>query len=665
MSGILPPKSIQHAPADYRFRPERPAPAKGWLDKLWQKCRGVFELGPWRYLLRKQKFVKRVHQFDEQVLQMSDEALQTRARELGQLIRQHNFKDALVAEVFAIIRETSGRQLGMRHFDSQLIGGWVMLQGRIAEMRTGEGKTLTAVLPVTTMALAGVPVHVISVNDYLVQRDAEEMMPVYQNFGLTVGIVTHEVDPNGRRLAYANDITYVTGKELVFDYLRDRMKLVQSTPLRMEVETLKDTSLEDKIQLRGLHFALVDEADSVLIDESRTPLIISGTQGNEEQNQFIMNAFEIAQTLEQGQDYTLDKDRREIEFTEYGQDHLQQKTRDLGPLWKGAIRREEIVHKALMAILIYERDKDYLIREGKVELIDPLSGRVMEGRSWEGGLHQMVELKEGCELTEQRVTMARISYQNFFRRYLTLSGMTGTGTEVKQELWNVYALAVSKVPSNSRVNRQVYSQQIYQTEAERWQKIVERCQQLVDQGRCVLIGTDSVANSEIGSQYLHQAKIHHEVLSAKQDQAEADIVAQAGQPSKVTIATSMAGRGTDIKLHESVKAAGGLHVIQTQLYESSRVDRQLEGRCARQADPGSYEMILTIEDQPIRTLQAKSLVTTAESLGVSTIAGKKMAIRALRTEQEFIEKQNYLARQSTLEYDLKLHELLAITGPTH
>lgn len=657
--------AVHHAPADYRFRPEKPKAKKGWLEKLWQKSVGFFELGPWRYALRKQQFLKQVHQFDNQVLNAKDELLLSRAQELGQLMRKQGFKDVLVAEAFAIIREVSGRQLGMRHFDSQLIGGWVMLQGRIAEMRTGEGKTLTAVLPVTTMALVGVPVHVISVNDYLVQRDAEEMMPVYQSFGLSVGIITHEVDPNGRRGAYAQNITYVTSKELVFDYLRDRMKLVQANPLRMEVEALKDTKLETKIQLRGLFFALVDEVDSVLIDESRTPLIISGTQGSEEQNTFIINAFEVSKQLEQEIDFTLDKDRREIEFTEGGQEKLQLITKELGPLWTGAIRREEIVHKALMARLIYQKDKDYLVREGKVELIDPLSGRVMEGRSWEGGLHQLVELKEACELTEQRVTLARISYQNFFRRYLLLSGMTGTATEVKNELWNVYELAVSKVPSNSKVNRQILATRLFATEEQRWQKVVEHCQQLIKEGRAILIGTDSVANSEIGSHYLNKANIKHEVLSAKQDQTEADIVANAGQSGRVTIATSMAGRGTDIKLEQSVKDAGGLHVIQTQLYESSRVDRQLEGRCARQADPGSYEMILCLENQPLRTIKAKGLVTTAESLGIETSAGQKIAVSAINSEQEFIEKQNYLARQSTLEYDLKLHELLAITGPTH
>jgi len=315
-----------------------------------------------------------------------------------------------------------------------------------------------------------------------------------------------------------------------------------------------------------------------------------------------------------------------------------------------------------MARIMYELDKDYLVRDGKVELIDPLSGRVMEGRSWEGGLHQLVEIKEGCELTQQRVTLARISYQSFFRRYLFLSGMTGTANEVKKELWNVYGLAMSKVKTHRPDRRETYPQKVFATEEERWNHVTLRCQNLIQQGRSVLIGTDSVANSELGSSYLAKANIDHNILSAKQDKAESEIVQNAGQPKRVTIATSMAGRGTDIKLTPEVDSAGGLHVIQTQLYESVRVDRQLAGRCARQGDPGSYEMLLSIENQPFRTIAAKSLLVTAKSIGLMSSTGQSLVFKALIMEQDFIERQNYLARQATLEYDLKQNELLAITG---
>lgn len=656
-------KATSHGPADYRFRPEKKIINKDWLEKLWHRFKGFVESSPWRLKLRRKKFLKNVSLFAKECECLSDQVLIVRAHDLGESIRIRGFTDFLVAEMFAIIRELSGRTLGMKHFNSQLTGGWIMLQGRIAEMKTGEGKTLTAVLPVITSAISGLPVHVITVNDYLTERDADEMAPLYEKFGLTVGVITHEKTPPERKNAYLKNITYVTGKELVFDYLRDRMKLKQSHYLRMQVESLKDSKLEGKLQLRGLHFALVDEADSVLIDESRTPLIISGVQNNEDQDAFIETAFEVSIELKENEDFTIDRDKREIIFTEGGRDNLKNLTSDFGPLWKGAIRREEIVHKALMARNLYQLDKDYLVRDGKVELIDPLSGRVMEGRSWEGGLHQMVELKEGCELTQQRTTLARISYQNFFRRYLILGGMTGTALEVRKELWNVYGLAVSKMATHRAEKRKTYPHRVFKTEGERWNEVVKSCQEQISRGRSILIGTDSVASSELGSEYLTKAGVKHQILSAKQDKEEAEVVKTAGFPGRVTIATSMAGRGTDIKLDPIVKQGGGLHVIQTHHYESIRVDRQLAGRCARQGDPGSYEMILTIENQPIRTIQAKSLIMTIKSIGLKSNTAQTIALKALRIEQQFIERQNYLARQATLEYDLKQNDLLAITGP--
>lgn len=655
-------RTASHAPADYRHRPERPVIHLDWLEKLQRSLMGRFELNPWRMKLRQKRFLAAVKSQNKGIEERAESELLQRAGELGDLIRQQGFDDRLLAEQFAIIREMSGRILGMRHFDSQLTGGWIMIQGRIAEMKTGEGKTLTAVLPVISAALAGLPVHVITVNDYLTERDAEEMEPLYRCFGLSLGVILHEVDLAGRRIAYQSDIVYITGKELVFDYLRDQMKLIHKQPIRMQVASLHSTRVESQLQLRGLHFALVDEADSVLIDESRTPLIISGTQGNEEEQTFIETGWELSFQLQEEADFLVNKDRREIDFTEQGRKRLQTLSQDLGPLWKGSIRREEIIQKAFLARFIYQLDIDYLVREGKVELIDPLSGRVMEGRSWEKGLHQMVELKEECELTEQRITLARISYQNFFRRYLHISGMTGTAWEVRDELWRVYQLAVTPVKPNKKELRIQVASRVFNENNARWEAVAERCRELVKQGRAILIGTASVAESEVASEYLKQSGLAHKVLSAKEDKEEADIVTEAGQPGRITVATNMAGRGTDIKLSPSVKQAGGLHVILTEHYESSRVDRQLAGRCARQGDPGSFEMLLSLEDQPIRSLRGKSLLPTCRSLGVNSVAGQKVALNLLRTEQQFVERQNYLARQSTLEYDHKQKELLAFAG---
>jgi len=654
--------ACHHPPADYRHRPERETPKYGWLDRLQLRLIGHIELHPLRLKIRRRRFISTLNQLTDGYINLTDEELVNQAKELGMQIRRYGFNDRLVAQQFGLIREMSARTLGMRHFDCQLIGGWILLQGRVAEMKTGEGKTLTAVLPVISAALSGLPVHVITVNDYLTARDAEEMQPLYQRFGLSVGIITHECTPQQRRQAYMQDIVYVTGKELVFDYLRDRMKINYSQPLNMQVEFLKSTKLEKQLQLRGLHFALVDEVDSVLIDESRTPLIISGVHKNEEEQEFLETAYSLSHKLEENLDFNVDTHRRTVELTEQGTQVIRKLSESLGPLWKGAIRREEIIHKAMMARFIYRADHDYLVRDGKIELIDPLSGRVMEGRSWEKGLHQMVELKEECELTSQRTTLARISYQKFFRRYLFLAGMTGTAWEVRKELWNVYRLPVSRVPTHKPSQRKILSPRVFATDEARWHSMVNHCQELIQQGRSVLIGTSSVASSEVASQFLEEAGIDHRVLSAKQDKHEADVVAEAGQPGRVTVATNMAGRGTDIKLHPDVERAGGLHVILTEHYESARVDRQLAGRCARQGDPGSFEKLLALENQPLRTLRSKSMVVTSESLGVDTAGGQKMAMGALRIEQEFIEQQNYFARLSTLEYDLKLNEMLAFSG---
>ncbi len=654
--------ACQLPPADYRHRPERKLLKSGWLDRLQARLVGQIERHPMRLSIRQKRFISDLKQLVGGYEKTPDEELVSKARELGLQARHLGFSDRLVAQLFGITREMSGRTLGMKHFDCQLIGGWILLQGRVAEMKTGEGKTLTAVLPVISAALAGLPVHVITVNDYLTARDAEMMRPLYQRFGLSVGIITHKCTPGERRLAYSQDIVYVTGKELVFDYLRDRMKINFNQPLNMQVEFLKSTKLEKQLQLRGLHFALVDEADSVLIDESRTPLIISGTHNNEEEQEFLETAYRLSHRLEENLDYLVDKDRRTVELTQHGVQIIKDLSATLGPLWKGAIRREEVVHKALMARYIYRADHDYLVRDGKIELIDPLSGRIMEGRSWEKGLHQMVELKEECELTSQRTTLARISYQKFFRRYLFLAGMTGTAWEVRDELWKVYRLPVSRVPTNKPSRRITLSPRVYSKDEQRWRGVVQSCKACIDEGRAVLIGTKSVADSEIASEHLSRARIAHNVLSAKQDKQEADVVAQAGQPGRVTVATNMAGRGTDIKLHPAVERAGGLHVILTEHYESARVDRQLAGRCARQGDPGSFEMLLSMEDQPLRTISTKSMHATALSMGLDNATGQKMALGMLTREQQFVERQNFLARQSTLEYDLRLNEMLAFSG---
>jgi preprotein translocase subunit SecA len=406
----------------------------------------------------------------------------------------------------------------------------------------------------------------------------------------------------------------------------------------------------------------VDEADSVLVDESRTPLIISGSEGGEEEQRFIREAYELSTRLVEGEDFIVDSERRQVDLSEQGRKRLEAQVKHMGPLWRGAIRREEIVHKALLARYIHERDRDYLLRDGKIELIDQLTGRVMEGRSWEKGLHQMVELKEGCELTQQRQTLARISYQNFFRRYLYLSGMTGTARQLRREFWRTYGLLVRRVPTNRPSRRIERPWRVYARDRDRWEAVIRRCRWCVARGQAVLIGTSSVRQSEEISALLRQAGVAHQVLSAKQDKAEAEVIAQAGQPSQVTVATSMAGRGTDIRLAPEVAEAGGLHVIQVDLYESARVDRQLAGRCARQGDPGVYEVMLSMENRVYATRLGRYLACGAEMIGLDNPLGRRLACRAVRAEQKYIERQNYHAREATLAFDRQQRELMAFCG---
>ncbi len=655
-------RAATHAPADYRYKPEREQKRPDWLEALVYRVLGWFERQALPLRLRQRRFVELVQHLSDRHAAADDAALIEEARALGLRMRTEGFLDELVATQFSIVREVTRRVLGKAHYDCQLIGGWILLRGRVAEMQTGEGKTLTALLPVISAALAGVPVHVITVNDYLTARDAGELEPVYGYFGLKVGVIVHDHTPEERRQAYRCPIVYVTGKELVFDYLRDRMSQVKTHPLEMHVEFLLNPDRERKLQLRGLHFALVDEADSVLIDESRTPLIISGMVSNKEEQEFLQNGYALSFHLAQDQDYEVDRDRKTVEITREGSERIRQLSAGYGALWRSAVRRHEVVHKALLARLIYRRDHDYLVRDGKVELIDALSGRVMEGRSWERGLHQMVELKEECELTAQRTTLARISYQKFFRRYLFLCGMTGTAEEVGNELWGVYRLPVSRVPTRKPNIRETWPPRVLPDPDTQWREIVRQCAELVAMGRAVLIGVCSVASSELAHQHLQRAGIPHRVLNAKQDKEEADIVAGAGRSGQVTVATNMAGRGTDIKLDDTVREAGGLHVILTEHYESSRVDRQLAGRCARQGDPGSFQMLLSFEGQPWRSARTRSMANAARAVGLESAAGQKLALGALRLEQQFIERQNHLARQSTLEYDLKLAEMLSYSG---
>ena len=582
-------------------------------------------------------------------------------------MRRRLFKEGpdgrIAAHAFALISEQARRTLGMEPYRVQLMAGYAMLRGRLAEMQTGEGKTLTAVLPTCTAALSGIPVHVISVNDYLVERDAEQMRPLYEALGLTLGVALDaDDDPDGRRAAYAADITYVTNKQVAFDYLRDRMAR-RGGRSRFAVDWMARGGGENPLVMRGLCFALIDEADSVLIDEAGTPLILSQSGEAGDLARISAEALDVAEPLEEGIDYTLDRGKRRIELLAAGQQRIDARTAELGGVWRARRRREELVVQALQARLLYLRDEHYLVRDGAIVIIDRNTGRVMPDRSWEMGLHQMIETKEGVELSGQRETLARISYQKFWGRYLRLCGMTGTAEEVRSELRDFYELETLVIPTRRPVQRRCDDVVLFATRAEKLVAAVEHTRSMRAAGRPVLIGVNSVAESLEMAAALDAAGIEHEVLNARNDHLEAEIIARAGQAGRVTVATNMAGRGTDIKLGDGVAEAGGLHVVSTVRAESGRVDRQLYGRCGRQGDPGSYVCFDSLDDPILEEGSPPALRRLLRRLvvrpgGVRQRIARRIVLAVQRRNERRAERR----RRSMVAQEDALEQTLAFSG---
>ena len=596
---------------------------------------------------------------------LSPAALAEEARQLRRQLRSSGLRDELVAQAFALVREAADQVLGMRHFDVQLKGGWILLNGMIAEMETGEGKTLTATLPACAAALAGIPVHVVTVNDYLVKRDCETLRPVYEALGISVAAATADMDLRARQAAYASDVVYCSNKTLVFDYLRDRILLATgASTLHLRLERIYGReSRGRRLLLRGLHFAIVDEADSVLVDEARTPLIISSEVPPGDEAVVAAQALGLARQLELGEDFVILRGEGRVALTEAGHSRMVDLCKSLGGVWAGALRREELVTQALTALHLFERDDHYLVHEGKIQIVDEHTGRVMPDRSWSQGLHQLIEAKEECEITPRKESLARISYQRFFRRYLHLSGMTGTAAEVSGELGSVYGLAVARVPTHRPSRRVCIADRIFETEAEKWRAIVERVAALAPRGVPVLLGTRSVAASETASRMLQERGLEHCVLNAKQDREEAQIVARAGEAGRITIATNMAGRGTDIKLAPGVAEAGGLHVILSERHEAGRIDRQLAGRCARQGDPGHFEVVLSLEDpllEPYRDGPLEWLVRRCAGPGKG--AGEAVKRTWINLAQRRTERAHSRVRRSLLKSDRQIGDILSFSG---
>lgn len=600
---------------------------------------------------------------EQEFLGLTEENIASVVHDVATALRRNpDFPDETTARAFALIRELADRVLGKRHFDVQLIGAFAMVKGMLAEMATGEGKTLTATLVAGTVGLAGVPVHVVTVNDYLVQRDADLMRPLYERLGLSVGTVLTGQNTEQRRAAYSCDITYCTNKELAFDYLRDRMVMGQTAgDLTLKMEALSRRRPRSRqLRMRGLHFALIDEADSVLVDEARTPLIISGLAESEVSPETAAQALDLAATLESGADYVLSLEERRTFLTAHGQQRVTEFAEKLGPPWRSVITREELARQALAAIHLFRRGEQYVVADGKVQIVDEYTGRVMPDRFWSDGLHQMIEHKEGCEQSQRRTTIARITYQRFFRRYQRLAGMSGTLRPVARELWRIYRQPVVAIPTARPIKRIHHTDVVVGYDSAKWKMLVARVADLHRKGVPVLIGTRSVVTSERASAELSAAGLPHTVLNATQDRHEAEIVAQAGQHGRITVATNMAGRGTDIHLGKGIEELGGLHVIMTERHDAQRIDLQLAGRAGRQGEAGSFEAILSLEDALMDFPIGIALAHIARILPGSL--SEQIARAALRYAQRRAERIHARMRFDLLRSDQWQMKTLAISG---
>ncbi|MFG6433440.1 prepilin peptidase [Roseateles sp. LYH14W] len=663
--------------AEDRPYPERAEPQPHRLDRVarWLHDHSVAWLARQLQWHRRQLagFVPLVAAHDADLRTLDAGALQDRIRAAQTALRGAGVHDLRrVATCFALVREASARTLGMRHHPCQLMAGLGLVQGRLIEMATGEGKTFAATLAAATMALAGHPVHVITVNDYLAERDGREMEPLYRFLGLSMGVITHGMDRPARRASYACDIVYCSNKELAFDYLRDRVApRGRSGALHLAWDQLRkgsDAKLADRaspanpadtVVLRGLVFAIIDEADSVFIDEARTPLILSTTVDAPDESLQVQEMLALARSLAAGLHHVVDKFARTVRLTDAGRDAIDLHAPGRSGWWSSVRAREEKMEQALSAITLFERDRHYMVTEGAIVIVDEATGRAMPDRSWERGLHQFIEAKEGLALTPRRETLARITYQRLLRRYLRLSGMSGTAAEVAPEIRRVYGLDVVRVPLHRPSRRVLLAPTCVATRAQKWQAVVAIVRRVaVEQGRPVLIGTRSVGASEELSQALAEHGIEHALLNARQDQAEADLIAQAGHAGRVTVATNMAGRGTDIRLGPGVAELGGLHVVLTEFHGSARIDRQLIGRCARQHDPGSAQAVVALDDELFSTCTPRLAAWLARAE-----AAPGWLYGALRAwAQHTSEARDAQARARTLAQDRQLHRTLAFSG---
>lgn len=589
-----------------------------------------------------EKEVKKIRKIVEQQInpledglkKLSDSSLANKTNEFKARLAKGETLDDILPEAFAVVREASRRVLGMRHFDVQLIGGIVLHRGNIAEMCTGEGKTLVATAPVYLNALEGKGVHVITVNDYLAKRDSEWMGQVYKFLGLSVGLIVPDLDFQQRKIAYNSDITYGTNNEFGFDYLRDNMV----------------TSLDQMVQ-RPLHYCLIDEVDSILIDEARTPLIISGPGQKSTDNYYVM--AKLVPHLKKDEDYTIDEKQKTVAPTEAGVAKMEKMLHVENLYDAENLELNHLFVQALRAQTMMQRDKDYVVKDGEVVIVDEFTGRLMYGRRYSDGLHQAIEAKEGLEVQRESQTLATITFQNYFRMYDKLAGMTGTAKTEEQEFIKIYGLPVIQIPTNKPIQRKDLPDVVFKTKRGKYRAVVKEVERRHATGQPILIGTTSIEQSEELSHMLDVAKIPHSVLNAKYHEKEAAIVALAGQKGAVTIATNMAGRGTDIQLGDGVAELGGLAIIGTERHESRRIDNQLRGRAGRQGDPGSSQFFLSLEDDLLRIFGGDNIKKFMEKMGLDEDEpiNSRMVSNAIQKAQKRVEARNFDIRKYVLEYD--------------
>ena len=642
----------------------RDKPLPQGLDALWQRGTGLAG----RCVPRQKQVLARAEQIlalEGQFAGLTDSKLREQAMEMRQVFRLGRERPEDLDSAFAIVREVAERQTGEKPYLVQVAGALALAAGSVVEMATGEGKTLTATMPATIAGWRGRGCHVITVNDYLAKRDAEWMGRIYRFCGLHVAYIEQGMEPQDRRNAYLADITYCTNKEVTADFLRDRLVLgrLRGTGSALLHKLAAGRSPLDKLIQRGLACAIVDEADSVLIDEAVTPLIISGPAPNPEQTDAFVVAARAADQLQATEDYTINPRYREVELTSQGRARLATLTADRSGIWQGARRREELVTKALIARELYQRDKHYIVDDGKVVIVDDFTGRIMPDRSWRDGLHQAVEAKEGLEVTAPKDTYARISFQRFFRLYRHLSGMTGTAREAAGEFWQIYNLPVVVIPTNRPCIREQLPDLILRHKNAKWGWLLEEIIEVHRTGRPVLIGTRSVHDSEHLSGLLAARRLEHQVLNAVRHKEEAQIVAQAGQKGRITVATNMAGRGTDIKLGRGIAELGGLHVIAAERNESGRIDRQLFGRCARQGDPGTARAIISLDDEFVNRYAASLIgAVRRRHANIGGLVDSRLARAAFRLAQLRAERFALQQRKSVMRADHWLDETLGFAA---